>query len=218
MAVARDLTTTTTVAAQLGVSAADARLPHLITTASERLAAWLGYAVERRTITDEDCTGGGPLLKLAAPVQAITTVKEYETTLAATDYVLEADARSKLGWIRRRNGRWLATGRASGGASDAVLYREPTGDLLVTYTAGWWTPGQEALSLGTRDMPAALEEACLLFVETILKRRGQDGAVTSMSSGMAAVSFAVEEGGRAGIPRAVLDVAGPYRMYQRGQP
>lgn len=219
MPVAQDLTIAATAAAQLGVDAADARLPHLITSASERLAAWLGYQVERRAAATDDCIGGALRLKLSAPAQSITSVVEYGATIAAGDYTLDVDHRSKLGHVRHLERAWMLTGRSSGGASPDVLWREPTGDIVVTYVAGWVTPGQAALSLGTRDMPAALEEAVLVLLDSWLKRRGQDAAVVSLSTGMASVSYASgSSGGRSAMPQAVLDVAAPYRLHQRGGP
>jgi hypothetical protein len=113
---------------------------------------------------------------------------------------------------------WAFTGRTGGGVSQAPTFREDTGDIVVTFTAGWVTPGQVALDgTKTRDLPATLEQACLTVVTAWYTEKGQNPNITSQSVGNASIGFGGDSlrGGRAALPLNAQQLARRYRKHVR---
>lgn len=211
-----DLTTAAAAAARLGISASDAALPGLITAASEALANHLGYQLQRRTGAEETCTGGGMRLFLrAGAIQSITSIACYGAERDADTYTLEDDVK---GIILSYREQWPFTGRSGGGVSQAPTFRENTGDIVVTFTAGWVTPGQVALNGAlTRTLPQSLEEACLVVVTAWYREAGKNPNVTSMTTGNASIGFGGDSirGGRAALPLNAKALSARYRKNVR---
>lgn len=216
MAAEQDLTTAATAAGRLGISDADESLPALITAASEALADWVGYTLYRQTGVEETCPGGGRRLFLAAgAVQSITSITSYETARDADSYRLEDGVK---GIILALGQPWAFTGRTGGGVSQAQTFREDTGDIIVTFTCGWVTPGQVALDgTKTRDLPEVIEQAALEVVTAWYRRKGQDSGITSMSTGDASVDWGGDslQGGRAPLPLSARALLKRYRKHVR---
>jgi hypothetical protein len=217
MAAEEDLTTAAAAAARLGVSSGDAALPGLITAASEALADWLGFPLHRRTGLQETCAGGGQRLFLrAGAVQSITSITCYGTTREASTYRLEDDGLK--GVVLALRTPWPFTGKTGGGVSQAATFREDTGDITVSFTAGWVTPGQVALNGAlTRDLPAVFEQACITAVTAWYSEKGLNPNITSQTVGNASIGFGGDSirGGRAALPLNALQLVRRYRKHVR---
>lgn len=211
-----DLTTAEAAAARLGISAGDAALPGLITAASELLANHLGYQLHRRTGIEEACRGGGMRLFLkAGAVQSIASITCYGQVRDVATYVLEDDVK---GVVLAYSIPWPFTGRTGGGVAEAPTFRENTGNIVVSFTAGWVTPGQVALNGAlTRTLPQSLEEACLVVVTAWYREAGKNPNVTSMTTGNASIGFGGDSirGGRAALPLNAQAMVARYRKHVR---
>ena len=120
-----DLTLAATVATELNVSAADARLPRLISAASDAICRYLNRpSVHNQSAFVENLPGHGrPRLLLSlTPVLSIASVVLPDgTSLSSSDYSLE-DA--ELGFLRRDSG-WPSTGLVMPGLLQTDLARAP---------------------------------------------------------------------------------------------
>lgn len=205
-----DLTTVATAASVLGVSAADVHLPRLITAASRAAARFLGYDVHARTgVVETVASNGGPHLFLrAGQVTALTEVLIDGAAADLSGIVIES---ALMGRLRRKDG-WPFTGSASGGVSSTPLHAWDTGELQVTFNAGWVTPGQKALdATKVRTLPEDLEQGVLEIVTALYRRRGQDADVTSRSLGDGSITF----GAKSAIPATATAWLAPYRKPTR---
>lgn len=210
-----DLTTVTKAAHWLGASAEDEELPALVTGASEALAEWVGYPLHRREGVVETCAGGAVRLFLrSGAVQSIASVSVLGQERAESSYRLEDAVK---GILLSYRGPWPFTGRTGGGVSQAPLQREDTGDIAVTFTAGWVTPGQVELEPGrVRDLPAVFELAALTTLTAWYRRKGQDPDEVSVSLGDASTSYGP---GRAHpLPSQARLLLARYRKHARGTP
>lgn len=212
MANAADMTTVERAAGRLRVSTSDTELPALITAASKALARHLGYTVERRTGVEESVVGrGGVYLFLrAGAVQSITSITVGGSAVDSSLCALDGEPGALMGRIVARGGhRWPFTGEATAGVSSTPYRAYDTGELIVTFTAGWWTPGQVALGQnGSSTLPEDLEQACVETVTAWYRRTGHDPDVTSRSTGDASVSYG--SAGRTAIPTVAQELARPY--------
>lgn len=163
--------------------------------------------------------GGSHLVLPRAPVVSITSIVRLaddgtttEETYDATSYDLEdADAGivfRAMGWP------WTATRRD--GVSAAPVAGSERASLRVTYTAGWITPYQASAtggSVGTRDLPYDLEEACLIAAVTRYRGRGRDRAVVREQLGPESVTFAAPGANSPGswLPPEAYQIAAGYR-------
>lgn len=211
------MSTVEVAAARLGVSASDASLPALLTAASSALARFTGYPLHRQTGVEESAVGqGGVYLFLrAGAVQSVQAITVSGTTLAATCYALDGKSGQAMGRLVARAGyRWPFTGQATGGVSSTPYRAHDTGELVVTFTSGWVTPGQVELAAAespprklTSDMPAELEQAVLEVVTAWRSAVGRDGRVTAMSTGDASVNW---DTAQAALPSIAQVLVGPY--------
>jgi hypothetical protein len=218
-----DFTTLARAAARLKVPPTDAQLPALITAASRALANWLGYEAHLREEVEETVPseGGRRLFLRAGAVRRLLRITVYGQEVPATDYTLES---ARLGRILRRSGRWPFTGEWTEGVAPMPHTAHDTGDIVVTYDAGWRTPGQVALALEedpasalTSDLPAELEEALLVTVTGWYRRLGMDLDVTTKSLGDASVSWGGDSlrGGKPSLPLMAEQLAAPHRKSIR---
>jgi len=212
-----DMTTAATAAARLGVTSSEASLPGLITAASSAVAEYLGYPVYRREDVEETVVGrGGRYLWLeSGAIQALTSIAVGGSVVDSSLYALDGrDGARKGRIVARSTYRWPFTGEWTAGISSTPYQAHDTGAIVVTFTAGWVTPGQVALSTySPSDMPPELEQAALEVVTAWFQRKGQDAGVTSMSTGDASVGWGGDslQGGRAPLPLSARALAAPYR-------
>lgn len=213
MATEYDLTTLERAAARVKAPPGDAELPALLTAASVALADWLGYEAHLREGVQETVPseGGWRLLLRAGAVRQVTSITVDGVEVPTDEYFLES---SKFGRIQRRSCRWPFTGEWTEGVAPMPLHSRDTGSILVTFDAGWRTPGHVALALAadpastlTSDLPAPLEEACLITLTTLRAGAGRDANVVSRSVGSGSVTWAAD---RSAVPPLAHQLARPY--------
>lgn len=225
MAAPHDLITLARAANRLQVPLSDIELPGLITTASEALAEWVGYPLHLRENVVETCAGGAPRLFLqAGAIRRVLSVHVFGVEVEATGYKLEDPIK---GHLLRLRCDWPFTGRTGGGVSDAPLQRQDTGDIAVTFDAGWVTPGQVELARAAdptstlvTDLPATFEEAALVALTAWYRQLGADPDVTSMSIGGGSVGWGADSmrGGRPSLSLRARAMVARYRRHGRGTP
>jgi hypothetical protein len=220
-----DLITVAKAAEVLKVPASTPGLAELITTASELLADWVGYPLHRRTGVVETCAGGAPRLFLrSGGVRSVASVTVFGRERAASTWVVEDAVK---GILLARGEPWPFTGRTGGGVSQAPMYREDTGDIIVTFDVGWVTPGQvelakaeDSTSTLKSDVPASLQQAALTTLTALFLDAGQNPNATSMSLGSGSIGFGADSirGGRPAIPLNARAMVARYRKHSRGTP
>ncbi|NVJ05227.1 hypothetical protein HUW63_08250 [Myxococcus sp. AM001] len=192
-----------------------ARLGLFITAASEAVAAYVGYPLHRRLGVVESVAGtGGPHLWLrGGAVRQVVRVEVRGEELDAESYALDS---ALMGRLVARSSRWPFTGTWSPGVSPTPLEARDTGEVVVTYDAGWVTPGQRALDDTLQvDLPAAIQLAAVEAVTAALSRDGKPGDVASENIGGTSMSyFAGEGGGRAALPSTARQMLTPYRRLR----
>lgn len=216
-----DLTTVATAAEALRVPSGTPDLARLITTASELLATWVGYPLHRRLGVVETCAGGAPRLFLrSGAVRSVASVMVFGEERPADTWVVEDAVK---GVLLARGCTWPFTGRTGGGVSQAPVFREDTGDIAVTFDAGWVTPGQVVLAQAatpptnlTRDLPMAFEQACLVTLTAMLQGAGQNPNVSALSLGSGSLTF--RDSAEAALPTQARSLVARYRMLSRGTP
>jgi hypothetical protein len=208
-----DLTLAATAALELGVDAADPRLPRAIGAASDAIRGHLRRGqLHRNASIVEKVAGFGRariVLNVTPIVNALQAVLPDGSvlTFAAGDFTVEdADA----GFLYRRAG-WPYTGFARGGLPPA---NEPTPGsetplITVTYAGGWQTPAQG----GTRTLPYDIEQACLQLVTNIYRGGGQAENVAAESLGAYSVTYA--DRARVGLlSPSVQQLLAPYVRHE----
>lgn len=235
MANAADMTTLNRAAQRLRVSTSDSDLPTLITAASKALVRYLGYAVERRTGVVESAVGhGGVYLWLeSGALQEVTSVTVGGSALATTSYALDGTYGALRGRLVARGGyRWPFTGESTGGVNSTPFRAYDTGEILVTFTSGWVSPGQAVIASGYTEpltaeqetearssvtLPEELEQAALEVVTAWYRSKGHDPNVTSRSTGDASIGYGGDamRGGRASLPLVARELADYYRKVPR---
>ncbi|MFP2960269.1 hypothetical protein ACLEPN_21205 [Myxococcus sp. 1LA] len=200
-------------AARAGVEAE--RLALFITAASEAVASYVGYPLHRRLGVVESVAGtGGPYLWLAGgAVRQVVRVEVRGEEVDAESYALES---ALMGRLVARSSRWPFTGSWTTGVSSTPLEARDTGEVVVTYDAGWVTPGQAALDSSlVVDLPAAIQLAAVEAVTAALSRDGKPGDVASENIGGTSMSyFAGEDGGRAALPSTARQMLTKYRRMR----
>ncbi|WAM28514.1 hypothetical protein [Myxococcus sp. NMCA1] len=200
-------------AARVGVETE--RLALFITAASEAVASYVGYPLHRRLGMVESVAGtGGPYLWLAGgAVRQVVRVDVRGVEVDAASYAVES---ALMGRLVARSSRWPFTGSWTTGVSSTPLEARDTGEVVVTYDAGWVTPGQAALDSSLQvDLPAAIQLAAVESVTAALSRDGKPGDVASENIGGTSMSyFAGEGGGRAALPSTARQMLTPYRRMR----
>ncbi|RYZ39268.1 MAG: hypothetical protein EOO71_20700 [Myxococcaceae bacterium] len=207
-------------AAQLPATVRDAaepeRLPLLITAASLTLAGHVGYPLHRRKgVVESVASQGGRYLWLrAGGVRQVLRVDVRGVELPATAYALES---ALMGRVVSRGEAWPFTGRYSPGVSSTPLHVEDTGELLVTYDAGWVTPGQAALD-GTLvvDLPADLQLAAQMVVGALVHGDGAEEAVSESIGGTSLTRATDEDGQLPAVPARARRLVARYRRPRHG--
>ncbi|QDE90135.1 hypothetical protein BHS06_14855 [Myxococcus xanthus] len=200
-------------AARAGVETA--RLDLFIAAASEAVASYVGYPLHRRLGVVESVAGtGGPHLWLkSGAVRQVVRVEVRGVEVDAASYALDS---ALLGRLVARSSSWPFTGSWTTGVSPTPLVARDTGEVVVTYDAGWVTPGQRALDDTLQvDLPAAIQLAAIECVTAALSRDGKPGDVASENIGGTSMSyFAGEGGGRAALPSTARQMLTPYRRLR----
>lgn len=191
------------------------RLALFITAASEAVASYVGYPLHRRLGVVESVAGtGGPHLWLkGGAVRQVVRVEVRGVEVDAASYALDS---ALMGRLVARSSRWPFTGSWTTGVSSTPLEARDTGEVVVTYDAGWVTPGQAALDSSlVVDLPAAIQLAAMEAVTAALSRDGKPGDVASENIGGTSMSyFAGEGGGRAALPSTARQMLTPYRRLR----
>jgi len=132
------------------------------------------------------------------------------TTLDADSYEIEdADA-----GILQRDSGWNARNRdVPGAAGGDIVPRTDKRRITVVYVGGYVLPND---STGTRNLPYDIEQACILTVTSLFRRRGSDRLVSSESLGDYSVSYrnpnsAIGLGAGGIIPDEAMPLLEPYR-------
>ncbi|NTX59560.1 hypothetical protein HUA74_02685 [Myxococcus sp. CA051A] len=189
-----------------------ARLGLIITAVSEAVARYVGYPLHRRLGVVETAVGsGGVYLWLrSGAVRQIHRVEVRGEERDAGTYALESPT---LGRLLARGQPWPFTGEWTQGVSPTPLEARDTGELLVTYDAGWGTPGQHVLEESlVVDLPASIQLAAVEVVVATVSRDGKPGDVASENIGATSMSyFAGEDGGRTALPSTARQLLAPYR-------
>lgn len=209
---AQDLTTATTVAGDLGVSATDPALVRLVTAASKTVARILGRGdlFYESGIVENVPGYGRPYLSLKRrPVISITSIALGGAPFdPSSDFLIEdADA----GLVLRVGGIWPATGLLRGGIVEEELAMA-TADgqgYVVTYEAGWVTPGQAVTGWSgpPRSLPEDIEEATIQIVSNLYRARGADANIIAESLGDASITYHQV---RKALPDSALSLLAPY--------
>ncbi len=217
------LTLTDTVKDELGItgSTLDSVIERLINAASREMERIAGRHFERVTAQQDMVAsfGSTKLILPRAPVSSVSAIAELDiegnvvlTYDASTYRVDDAEA----GLVERPQG-WDSTAQMAWGVRLHALQGSERKSIRVTYDAGWITPWQEDAaypggSVGTRDLPEDLEEACIQAACHLYARRGESMAIKSEKMGDASVTY-VDTAHKTGswLPPGALDVAMAYR-------
>lgn len=218
MATPYDFTTLARAAGRLKVPLADAELPILLTASSQALADWLGYEAHlRESVVETVSSEGGPHVWLrAGAVRQLREVRVHGAEVSLADVAIDS---ARSGRLVRRRGEWPFTGSSTRGIVPTPLRSWDTGAIVITFDAGWRTPGQVALALAadsasalTSDLPAPLEEAALVTLTALRAQAGRDPHVTSRSLGGGSVTWTES---RPAVPQLAQALARPYRKDSR---
>lgn len=207
-----DLTLPATVATEIGVTAGDARLPRLVSAASDAIARYLSRRLHYgAAITEKVPAFGRPRLLLdVTPIVSVASVTLSDGTVV-TDFTREND---EAGFLYRR-ACWASTGLSRGGLPPqndlAPGTEEPS--ITVVYAGGWVTPAQAAAptSPPTRTLPYDLEEAAIQTVSGLYRGNGRDPSVASEGLGDYSVSYRGEISPAGIIPPNIIGLLEKYR-------
>ncbi len=204
------LTTLALVKDELGITAStyDTVLERMILAASQAIGRFCNRDFRKEAAT-ERLPGSGTLRLVLArtPVTAIASIVDDGTTVGSGTYSIENAAAGIVVGDAVWRSQDLAVGIGIG--------QEPvpgTGKraLVVTYTGGYVLPGD---STGTRDLPYDLEEACIVTVVALYRRRGQDRTVVQEQLGDAAQTYASSDAMTASVIPAEAQAI--LRRYRR---
>lgn len=195
-----DLTLAATLATELGVSSADARLPRLIQVASDAVRGYLRRArLHYGAAIVEKVRGFGTkrLVLDVCPIVSIASIVMPDgSTVDASEYVIEE---AEAGLMQRDAG-WLNTGVTKPGLLyDLVDAGTQKPSIVVTYAGGWVTPAQVVSPL-VRSLPFDIEEATIQTAVGLYRRGGADGTIGSESLGDYSVSYR--------LPNSIIGVGG----------
>lgn len=217
-----DLSLYATIAAQTGVSSGDAKLPLLLSAASDCIKRFLNRKQLHYASAYSEKVASSGRLRLAlelTPLGAVASVTlEDGSVIDAAEYSVEDTG---AGFLYRAYG-WPHTGVIRSG----LLYSEYLAgsekkNITVVYAGGWVTPAQAA-SVGwtgpTRSLPYDVELGCIETVRALLQGNAQGFGVQSESIGAASVSyFAPSSDDENGfVPAGVATMLRKYRRSYLG--
>lgn len=177
-----DYTTLALVKTELGISGSnhDARLTALITEASALIDSYCGRTFELKTLTEKvRGYGGASFLRLShTPIGSITSIVINNYTLPATEYSLDnANAGLVAGDFQDTAPLRYAMGHSFSSGRQRRLYE-------VTYTGGYVVSG-----VG-KNLPAAIERACVEIVRSLFLMKDHDSRVKAESvDGVGSVTY-----------------------------
>lgn len=192
MSLDSDLTLAATLATELGVSSGDAKLPRIISAASD---ACLRYLNRRRlhygaAISELVATFGRRRILLdVTPLLSITSVTLVDgTVLDASQYAIDEDEAGLL----LRLSRWSDSALVRPG----MTYQDRDGGserkgTTIVYAGGWVTPVQASAggSPPARTLPYDIEQAALVVAAAMYRSSGADPRVQSESLGDYSVNY-----------------------------
>lgn len=216
-----DLCTAATVAGDLGVTS-DATVQRCVTAASRAIAAYCGRAFERATSVIEYPVSfkRSRLLLARAPVVSIASIYEYDALVDSADYE-SVGANADAGIVLRLNGCWVSTQEWDGLTTlspDRGDGRTDEYGVKVTYTAGYVTPGQNAVDAVTYTsvtLPEDVQEAAVMTSVGLYRSRGVDQMISSESIGDWSVSYFAQKANASSlIPGVAQALLAPYRFVR----
>ncbi|MBZ4371479.1 hypothetical protein [Corallococcus sp. AS-1-6] len=193
-----------------------ARLPLLITAASLALAGYVGYPLHRRAgVVESVASPGGRYFWLrSGGVREVTRVQVCGVEVPTSGYALES---ALMGRVLSRGEAWPFTGRYSRGVSPTPQVVEDTGELLVTYDAGWVTPGQKDLDAAlVVDLPGDLQLAAQMVVGALVHGDGAEEAVSESIGGTSLTRATDEDGQLPAVPARARRLVARYRRPRQG--
>lgn len=191
----------------------DAKLNLMIKSISARIVTYLGYPVARATYTEEvHAVNNRQLIYLkGCPIQSVATVTI--DGVAVTDFEILPEY-SQFGGLYRGPG-WVGNYYVRGMTYDPVA---GFWNIKVTYTAGWYLPGDTGYSEGAADsLPFDISNAAMesviewyrlnaLGAEGLKSHTEGDISDTFRSPG----EFASSEKTSAGLSTAAMQMVAPY--------
>jgi len=202
------LTTLAVVLDEVDIAAADAtkeqraRPERYIESASSLVASILQRPVVYAAGAVEHCRGygGARLLLRRTPVVAIDSIVLDGVTLDADGHEIE-DA--DTGMLFRAAG-WPDTAMVTVTPSGHTAPGTEAPAIVVTYDAGWVTPGQ-ASELLPRTLPHAIEDAVVELVTSRWRRRNKDLRVVGETLEKSSYTY-----GGVPVPAEVMAALAPY--------
>lgn len=185
---ANALTTYDTAREELGLAAAEhqAVIERLINSASQAIEKYCGRQFGRRETTDR-LQGSGTLRLVLprSPLVELLAIEEDGEEVELAEVTVEDAAAGILyraaGWRRHDRG-------IPGSVSGDVVPGAGSLPWAVTYSAGWVLPKDHTEQL-PRDLPYDVEEAALITVVSMFRRRGEDQRIASESFGNNSTSY-----------------------------
>lgn len=186
-----------------GASAGDdSRLTRFINAASRLFAQVADRKFHRKSGHEERVRAYGTPELYVSEFLPIDSIDSIEWNVAGTSDEVDADNyeifNAETGYIHA-DGVWSDTGLRQSGIVQGVKAGAQRPIYLVTYTGGWITPKQDDDGVGTRDLPADIEQAILdqvTFMEDrhdagfhVSKVSMDDGSVTYMKGRPVMPSF-----------------------------
>lgn len=179
-----------------------ARLERYIEAASSLVASILQRPLAYNVDVVERCRGfgGARLLLSRAPIVSVGSIVVDGDTLDPAGYQIEdADA-----GILFRGVGWPDTAMVTASPSGHTAPGTEAPSIVVTYTAGWVTPGQ-ATGLLPRTLPHAIEDAVVELVTSRWRRRNKDLRVVGETYQQSSYTY-----GGVPVPAEVMAALAPY--------
>lgn len=213
------------------------RMINAISAAMSQAALGRTFEFKSGIIETVNGLGGFHLVLDRAPIKRVASVSllnpdgSIAYTYDQSTYTVE---NAGAGILYRTSGAYgLASGYSTGAtgvygrmmgwpnlaqpADDIRGSPQPTTErpaIQVVYDAGWITPAQDVdaggNTVGLRDLPYDLEEACLIGVETIYARRGRSRDISSETTQASSISYRLPDTEYGILPPEVAKVAKNY--------
>ncbi len=188
-----------TVKEALGISAStyDALLTRLILAATNAIEDYVGHIFAKQTYTETVAGSAHPML-LLTHVPIIGTPE----IISDNSPIIDFEVRDRdVGSLYRTVG-WAISGWVGWGAEPRRIQGTEDLNFSIVYEAGYVMPSEQ-----DRDLPAAVEEACVETVVAWYKRKGRDPGVKSKKVGDLNISYSAAAMDALAIPasaRALL--------------
>lgn len=189
----------------------DAKLTLIISRVSANIASYLGYNPEFGTYTEEvHAVTNRQLIQLTAmPIQSVASVTNKG--VAVTTYKILPEY-ARWGML------YLGTGWTGRYYTRGMTYDPVAGfyDILVSYTAGWYTPTDAQYVEGaSNSLPYAIVGACIDEAVALYRRnnRNAEGLKAHTEGGISDTYLAADEYAvyANGLSKATCDALAPYR-------